>query len=189
MLGAQRRERPLDLADDVIVREVERALSGVDAALGLQHDLVALGGAQPQRLGEAALTEVHASAVDVGVVEEVDACAAGRVVEFADLRVILVIDAHHSGDDGGGSGGSERDGLHTPTLVRTRGELCDCDAERLRDLGQIGDGEVDLARELPPQLGAGDAHARREPLAAAPSPQQFLFHRVSHHTSHICRHS
>ena len=55
-----------------------------------------------ERVGEATLAEVHASAVDVGVIEEVHSCAPGGVVQRADLGVVLVVDAHHPGDDGGG---------------------------------------------------------------------------------------
>ena len=97
------------------------------------HVRVALGGREVQRIGEAAFAEVHAAAVDVGMIEEVDAGTAGDVIQFTDLRIILVIDAHHSCDDGGGCGGSEGDGLHTPTLVRSGREPRDRYVERLRD--------------------------------------------------------
>lgn len=75
-----------------------------DAALRLENDLVALGRGELQRIGEPRLAVMHAAAVDVGVVEEVDTGGAGSFVQRADVGVVLVVDAHHSGDDGRGGG-------------------------------------------------------------------------------------
>ena len=105
-----------DLADDVLVREVEIGPVGHDAALGLNGDLGALGGAEPHGLREPLLARVHAAAVDVGVVEEVDAGVASRADQGADLVVGRVHDAHQAEHDVGhlGFGRAEGDGSHEP---------------------------------------------------------------------------
>lgn len=87
----------------VIARRVR-----LDTHLGLQGDLRALGGGEAQGPGEASFAVVGAcparvgEAVDVGVVEEIDANLAGGGVKLPDLSVAYTGDAHHAGRDGGG---------------------------------------------------------------------------------------
>ncbi len=100
----------------VRVVEVGGAVLADDARLRLDRDLGALARRELQRLGEAALGAVGGlAAVDVGVVEEVDARVTCGAHEFADLVVGLVGDPHDAEDDVGNLevGGSEGgDGLH-----------------------------------------------------------------------------
>ncbi len=114
-VGAQSGQRTLDRLEDVLVGEVEVRTLPHDSGLRLDRDLVALRRAQGHRLGKAALATVQLVAVDVGVVEEVDAGIAGCADKRADLVVGLVGNTHqaehHVGRDDLGSGQGE--GLHS----------------------------------------------------------------------------
>ena len=140
VVGLQRAQRPLDLAHDAFVREVEvRALAN-DARLGLQGDLGALRWGELHRLGEALLALVHVRAVHVGMVEEVDARVAGCPDECAHLVVARLGDAHESQHDvrDGGGGGSERDGSdgwHPSTLIAGAGAVEAEDPSMIRKPG------------------------------------------------------
>ena len=89
-------QRALDRLHQVLVGVVEVRPVGHDPRLGLDRDLLALGGGQLHRLGEALLAAVGGASVDVGVVEEVDPGIAGRAHQGADLLVGLLGDAHQS---------------------------------------------------------------------------------------------
>ncbi|SKZ71212.1 Uncharacterised protein [Mycobacteroides abscessus subsp. abscessus] len=99
----------------MVVREVVVGTIFDDARLRLDRDLLTLRRREPQGLREPLFASVRrCCAVDVGVVEEVDARVAGHPDELADLVVGAVLDTHHPQDDigHGDISGAERDSFH-----------------------------------------------------------------------------
>jgi hypothetical protein len=119
VVGLQGAQGPVDRADQMFIREVEVRSLLHDAGLGLDGDLLAFGGAELHRVGEAPLAAMQLGPVHIGVIEEVDAGVARRSDQLAHGLIIKLRDPHEPEHDVRHTflGRAERDCLHDCSLI------------------------------------------------------------------------
>ncbi|MCY1245046.1 hypothetical protein D9M72_581560 [compost metagenome] len=98
IVGLQCRKRAVDGLEDMVAGEIE--VAAPDTALALDNDLFTLGRLQPQRIAEPTLAGMQFAAINVGVIEDVDADVPRLAIEPGN-GVITEIGDPHQAENGG----------------------------------------------------------------------------------------